>query len=135
MRINHFSFFGALDDFREFVLSHISRIDAYSCRSLLALARFSKGRAAPKSILLSTDYVPSALVRELERIWHCSVYAHYGMTEMATGGGVECWARCGYHLREADLYLEIVDPASGKSLPDGERGRSYSPRSGAAECH
>ncbi len=89
---------------------------------VLALARFSQGQAAPKTILLSTDYVPSALVQELERIWHCSIYAHYGMTEMGYGGGVECSARCGYHMREADLNFEIVDPASGKSLPDGEWG-------------
>lgn len=89
---------------------------------VLALARFSRGRAAPESILLSTDYVPSAIVRELERIWHCSVYAHYGMTEMGYGGGVECRTRCGYHMREADLYFEIVDPASGEPLPDGETG-------------
>lgn len=89
---------------------------------VLALARFGKGRAAPKRVLLSTDYVPSAIVRELERTWHCGVYAHYGMTEMGYGGGVECRARCGYHMREADLYFEVVDPDFGEPLPDGESG-------------
>jgi hypothetical protein len=47
---------------------------------------------------------------------------HYGMTEMGLGGGVECQARRGYHLREADLLFEIVDPASGAPLPEGEAG-------------
>jgi phenylacetate-coenzyme A ligase PaaK-like adenylate-forming protein len=28
----------------------------------------------------------------------------------------------GYHLREADLYFEIVDPKTGEPLPDGETG-------------
>jgi phenylacetate-CoA ligase len=28
----------------------------------------------------------------------------------------------GYHLREADLYFEIVAPATGEPLPDGEYG-------------
>lgn len=44
------------------------------------------------------------------------------MTEMGWGGGVECEARGGYHLREADLFVEIVDPETGRPLPEGERG-------------
>jgi len=44
------------------------------------------------------------------------------MTEMGWGGGVECEARNGYHLREADLFVEIVDPETGRLLPDGEFG-------------
>ena len=44
------------------------------------------------------------------------------MTEMGWGGGVECEARDGYHLREADLFVEIVDPETGRPLPDGESG-------------
>jgi phenylacetate-CoA ligase len=41
---------------------------------------------------------------------------------MGLGGGVECEVRQGYHMREADLLFEIVDPTSGRSLPDGEIG-------------
>jgi phenylacetate-coenzyme A ligase PaaK-like adenylate-forming protein len=44
------------------------------------------------------------------------------MTEMGLGGGVDCRALAGYHLREADLYFEIVDPVDGRPLPDGEPG-------------
>ena len=43
------------------------------------------------------------------------------MTEMGLGGAVECSAREGYHLREADLLFEIVDPA-GRQVKDGEYG-------------
>jgi phenylacetate-CoA ligase len=94
---------------------------------VLALARYgeSKGVAPPpalKRVLLTTDHVPDAITRVLERTWGCEVYNHYGMTEMGLGGGVECQARRGYHLREADLYFEIIDPATGDPLPDGERG-------------
>jgi phenylacetate-CoA ligase len=28
----------------------------------------------------------------------------------------------GYHVRENDLFLEIIDPASGGVLPQGEWG-------------
>jgi phenylacetate-coenzyme A ligase PaaK-like adenylate-forming protein len=44
------------------------------------------------------------------------------MTEMGLGGGVDCEAHAGYHLREADLYLEVIDPESGVPLPAGESG-------------
>ena len=46
----------------------------------------------------------------------------YGMTETCFGGGVQCMARNGYHLRELDLFLEILDPVSGEPVPDGETG-------------
>jgi phenylacetate-coenzyme A ligase PaaK-like adenylate-forming protein len=44
------------------------------------------------------------------------------MIEMGLGGGVECQARRGYHLREADLYPEVIDPIHGRTVPEGEYG-------------
>ena len=93
---------------------------------VLALARsgrqenFLKNRI--KSVLLTADHIPEAIVDAIESAWNCKVYCHYGMTELGWGGGVECDARDGYHLREADLFIEIVDPETGRLLPDGERG-------------
>jgi phenylacetate-coenzyme A ligase PaaK-like adenylate-forming protein len=93
---------------------------------VLALARHPAAAALPpgrlKSILLSADYVPAAIVRELTATWGAAVFNHYGMTEMGLGGGVECRHLCGYHLREADLWFEVIDPASGRPLPAGELG-------------
>jgi phenylacetate-coenzyme A ligase PaaK-like adenylate-forming protein len=93
---------------------------------VLALVRSPAARQSPyprlKSVLLTTDHVPQAIVQAIEAAWGCTVYNHYGMTEMGLGGGVECAARQGYHLREADLFFEIVDPATGAPLPDGEPG-------------
>ncbi len=91
----------------------------------LARTRDSRGRPVPlrlKSVLLTTDHVPPAITRAVEQAWECRVFNHYGMTEMGLGGGVECQARRGYHLREADLYVEIVDPVSGQPVPPGESG-------------
>ncbi|MEN6409202.1 MAG: DVU_1553 family AMP-dependent CoA ligase, partial [Anaerolineaceae bacterium] len=87
----------------------------------LELARRSR-ETRLKSVLLSTDYVPNALARAVERAWGCVVYNHYGMTEMGLGGGVECQARRGYHLREADMLFEIVHPQTGIPVADGETG-------------
>ena len=74
-----------------------------------------------KSVLLSADYVPDAIVRRLSAMWDCKVFEHYGMTEMCFGGGVFCESLAGYHMREADLYFEIISE-NGESLPDGEYG-------------
>jgi phenylacetate-coenzyme A ligase PaaK-like adenylate-forming protein len=93
---------------------------------VLGLIRHGNGTAIPrgriKSVLLSADYVPAAIVSEIERAWGCSVFNHYGMTEMGLGAAVDCRALEGYHIREADLYFEIVDPDSGQPVPDGTTG-------------
>ncbi len=75
-----------------------------------------------QKVLLSTDYVPDALVKTLSRNGTCKVFNHYGMTEMGYGGGVECECLNGYHLRENHLYFEIIDPETGKLVRDGEYG-------------
>ncbi len=93
---------------------------------VLSLVRHSRGRRLPRgrirTVLLSADYVPEPVVGELEHVWGCRVYQHYGMTEMGYGGGIDCDAHDGYHLREADLLVEIVDPVTGEALPDGVSG-------------
>ncbi len=92
---------------------------------ILAMARLSENEVtAPtlKSVLLSADYVSEAAAEAIGKAWNVRVYGHYGMTETGLGGGVECDAKSGYHLREADLLFEIVDPASGRSVPDGTYG-------------
>jgi phenylacetate-coenzyme A ligase PaaK-like adenylate-forming protein len=75
-----------------------------------------------KSTLVSADYASAALVNALKKSWGAPVFDHYGMTEMGLGGGVECGYCCGYHLREADLYVEIIDPIGAEQLPAGETG-------------
>ena len=93
---------------------------------VLAVAQSSKSlrldRGSIKNILLSTDYVPKAITNTLHEIWGCRVFNHYGMTEMGLGGGVDCETLSGYHLREADLYFEVIDHATGEACPNGTIG-------------
>lgn len=93
---------------------------------VLSVARSHLGAAIErnriKNVLLSTDYVPQSIVKSLEDTWGCRVFNHYGMTETGLGGGVECEALDGYHLREADLYFEIVDHKSGEVCGNGTLG-------------
>ena len=91
------------------------------------LARARRGAAQGRrlrlrSVLLSTDHLPRPIVSAIERAWGCRVFDHYGTTETGLGGGVECEAHAGLHLREADLLFEVVDPRTGVSLPPGAEG-------------
>jgi len=51
------------------------------------------------------------------------VYNSYGLTEM-NGPGVafECEHKAGLHLWEDNYILEIINPATGEQLPEGETG-------------
>ena len=84
--------------------------------------RFPEKSIALQAILLSTDYIAESLVSQLQRIFACPVYEHYGMTEMGLGGAVACTAQKGYHMREADMLFEVVNPETGKQVPVGEYG-------------
>ena len=47
----------------------------------------------------------------------------YGLTEtMGPGVAIECWEQTGLHLAEDHFIAEIIDPATGEVLPDGEWG-------------
>jgi phenylacetate-CoA ligase len=50
-------------------------------------------------------------------------YDIYGLSEIVGPGvGSECERQCGLHIFEDHFYPEIVDPETGKSLPDGAEG-------------
>lgn len=91
---------------------------------ILSLVRSCSARPAHdiKAVLLTTDYVPKAISRAIEDAWGCRAFNHYGATEMGLGGGVQCAALRGYHVREADMLFEIIDPDTGRNVPDNEYG-------------
>lgn len=90
---------------------------------LAALARSAGNRKIPmKSVLLSAEYVSAESRAQIQSVWNCNVFEHYGMTEMGLGCAVSCGKLTGCHIRESDLYLEIIDPKTGLVLPDGEEG-------------
>jgi phenylacetate-coenzyme A ligase PaaK-like adenylate-forming protein len=75
-----------------------------------------------RAVLSSGEPLSPDLRRTVETRFGCAVFDHYGLTETGFGGGVECAAHAGYHLREADLYVEICCPATSAPLPEGEPG-------------
>jgi phenylacetate-coenzyme A ligase PaaK-like adenylate-forming protein len=93
---------------------------------IAALSRYPGRDRIPsgqiKSIWLGTQNTRRWVAGEIERAWGCRVFQHYGVAEMCPGGGVQCTARDGFHLREADLFIEIVDPDTSRPVADGACG-------------
>jgi phenylacetate-CoA ligase len=93
---------------------------------LLAAARVAASDGgAPirvRAALLSSDHVADSLARGLAAAWGAEIFRHWGMTETGYGGAVDCAFHCGCHLREDELLIEIVDPASGAPAPAGALG-------------
>lgn len=51
------------------------------------------------------------------------LYDIYGLTEIyGPGIGINCKYDSGMHIWDDYLYLEIIDPETGKNIPDGEWG-------------
>jgi phenylacetate-CoA ligase len=61
--------------------------------------------------------------QKIEGLYGFKAYNSYGLSEM-NGPGVafECPHQNGLHVWEDNFLAEIVDPATGKTLPDGEEG-------------
>ena len=95
---------------------------------VLALARadaaLNRSRAPMRvrNVLLSADHAAESLRKSLVKLWQCEIFEHYGMTEMGLGGGVDCEAHAGYHMRESELLIEIIDSAGTEPVAPGELG-------------
>jgi phenylacetate-CoA ligase len=60
---------------------------------------------------------------EIEERFNMKAYDIYGLTEIiGPGVAFECEAQEGLHVNEDLFYPEIIDPATGKVLPPGEKG-------------
>ncbi len=79
-----------------------------------------------RAIILSRgcDFYPfdESMRREVEDVWGCKAYDHYGTIETGLAVSIECPAQHGLHINEAEFLVETVDPDSGEPLEAGEEG-------------
>ncbi len=64
---------------------------------------------------------PTTLAKKIEEIWGIESFSCYGSMEMFSGA-FDCTFHCGYHSHPDWLYLEIINPATGRVLEDGSEG-------------
>lgn len=61
--------------------------------------------------------------KKIEEAWNIKAYDIYGLTEITgPGSAFECSEQEGMHFNEDLWYPEIINPDTGESLPDGEKG-------------
>jgi phenylacetate-CoA ligase len=74
--------------------------------------------------IFGSETFSAAMRKRIEDRLHIECFDIYGMTE--TGGigttGMDCKAHEGLHVWEDQYITEIIDPVTGKVLPDGEYG-------------
>lgn len=57
----------------------------------------------------------------IEQAWGARTYDHTGMTEMGAFG-FTCSEQQGVHVNEGEFIAEILDPATGQPVPEGQTG-------------
>ena len=75
--------------------------------------------------LVGSEMLTDAMRDEMHKAWgeDMLVTSNYGMSEhMGPGVSGECEYMCGMHINEDFFIPEIIDPATGEVLPEGEKG-------------
>jgi phenylacetate-coenzyme A ligase PaaK-like adenylate-forming protein len=110
---------------RDLRVTVLPAIATYPLR-LLEVAReekFDLETLALRVAILGSEMWSDELRARIEAGLRVRTFDIIGMTE--TGGpglGIDCAARAGIHVWEDHYHAEIVDPATGASLPDGVEG-------------
>jgi len=60
--------------------------------------------------------------RAIEELWGAELYDFYGISDIFGANAGMCREREGLHLVEDHHILEVLDPATGAPVPDGEKG-------------
>lgn len=111
---------------RDFRTTAVHILPSYAL--YLATFMHQHGMDPKKDLFLKRAYMGGEPYSEktrlkIEKLFNIDVYNCYGLTEM-NGPGVafECLEKNGLHLWEDNFIIEIVDPVTGKQLPEGEDG-------------
>jgi len=86
-------------------------------------ANLNPNELALKTLILVGE-PPDVQVREqLEEQLHVKTWAHYGLSEVPGPAiGFECEECKGFHVSEDHFFPEVIDPATGEPVSEGEEG-------------
>gem|GEM_PF-1104901 len=74
-----------------------------------------------KSLIHTGEPLPPAMRQRIEERWGIPAFDNWGSVE--TGAPTfECELKNGVHINEDTYYFEVIDPETGKNLPDGKEG-------------
>jgi len=109
---------------RDFKVKGMGAVVSYAARIIEMLDAMDMELPDLKVGIFGAETFSDEMRKRVEARLHIKAFDIYGMTE--TGGvgttGMDCEARCGLHVWEDQYIVEIVDPETGKVLPDGALG-------------
>ena len=82
-----------------------------------------------RKLVCSAETLSAAKREKLSRMWGAEVFDVFGMSEAGLMGA-ENSAHDGIHIWTDMYFIEVVDPETGRAVPEGRSGRCASRRSG-----
>jgi phenylacetate-CoA ligase len=71
----------------------------------------AKGRAYPLKLIVGSGEMLTERARAwIEKTWQATFLMAYASVDAGTAIGLECHEKQGYHINDAELWVEIVDP-------------------------
>lgn len=107
---------------------HVTAVHILPSYALHVAAQLREAGEDPRDLplriaLVGAEPYTEETRRRIEDMLAVKVYNSFGMSEMnGPGVGIECEAQSGLHIWEDAYVLEIIDPETGATLPDGEVG-------------
>ena len=111
-----------LRDYRTSVLV-TSPSAALQLMDLIFKTNLNPNALALRTLLLMGEPPSPAVQARLEEQLHVKSWVHYGLSEVpGPSVAFECEERRGLHVSEDHFLAEVIDPATGDILPEGEPG-------------
>ena len=110
-----------IDLIKEYQINRLVTTPAYLGR-LTYESPEEVGKLGIRYIHLGAQSWPQEFRAEMEEAWKAKLIDGYGTSECVCGIASECIYQNGLHVAEADYWVEIVDPDTGKVLPEGQEG-------------
>ncbi|WP_176013696.1 phenylacetate--CoA ligase family protein [Victivallis sp. Marseille-Q1083] len=109
---------------KDFKTRILTAVVSYGTRILEVLEETGDSLPTLEIGIFGAETFTPAMKQRLSSHLGIEVFDIYGMTE--TGGigtlGMDCPAHCGIHVWEDHYILEVINPATGRPVPDGELG-------------
>ncbi len=119
---------GNTDKQLEMMMAMKSTVLCSTSSYALLLAEEIKKRGIKEQIYLKKGVIGSErwgekMRKQISKELGIELYDIYGLTEIyGPGIGISCKQEEGIHYWDDYIYIEIIDPVTGKTVPDGEYG-------------
>lgn len=111
-----------MEDFRTTILTCTPSYAIYLAEQAVGVGMDPRATALRFGVFGAEPW-SEGMRREIEAAWNIKAYDIYGLSEIiGPGVAIECPGQHGLHIWADHFLPEIVDPVTGKPVPEGENG-------------